>query len=243
MSLWLETGPCARRQAAEPAGRRRQRARLYFAVALIAGLSLAVSSSVANAFTLPVTGPPNAPRMVFDNQMKVVQVCLPVTNPAAGQSLLYGQRFTDGPVGPSTPAIVLVHGIASSTQAWDVSPTWSVARALASAGYVVFSYDRLGYGQSSYYDHPGGGFTLTTAAHRSMLHDVVNDVKTSGYRITANGDCSAASRGSVRRADRVHSAVPRLALRQHPRSPRDVCAERRLHRHDRPVDSGAPHVG
>jgi pimeloyl-ACP methyl ester carboxylesterase len=193
MSSWLETGSYRGRQAGARADWRRHSVRLGLALALVAGLSLAVSSSVANAFTLPVTGPPNAPRMVFDNQMKVVQVCLPVTNPAAGQSLLYGQRFTDGPVGPSTPAIVLVHGIASSTQAWDVSPTWSAARALASAGYVVFSYDRLGYGQSSYYDHPGGGFTLTTAAHRSMLHNVVDDVKTSGYRITANGDCSGAS--------------------------------------------------
>ena len=81
--------------------------------------------------------------------MSVASVCLPVTNPAGGQSLLYGQRFTDGPTNSSTPAIVLVHGIASSTENWDFSPTWSVARALASAGYVVFSYDRLGYAKSS----------------------------------------------------------------------------------------------
>jgi hypothetical protein len=54
----------------------------------------------------------------------------------------------------------------------------------------VFSYDPLGYAKSSYYDHPGGGFTLTTSAHRSMLHDVVSDMKTGGYRITTTGDCS-----------------------------------------------------
>jgi pimeloyl-ACP methyl ester carboxylesterase len=131
--------------------------------------------------------------MVFNSNMNVVSVCLPVTNPAGGQSLLYGQRFTDGPVGPRTPAIVLVHGIASSTENWDFSPTWSVARALASAGYVVFSYDRLGYAKSSYFDQPGGGFTLTTQAHRSMLHDVVSDVKTGGYRLTSTGDCSGAT--------------------------------------------------
>jgi pimeloyl-ACP methyl ester carboxylesterase len=96
-------------------------------------------------------------------------------------------------VASSTPAIVLVHGIASSTEDWDFSPTWSVARALASAGYVVFSYDRLGYAKSSYFQQPGGGFTLTTQAHRSMLHDVVGDVKTGGYRITQTGDCSGAT--------------------------------------------------
>jgi hypothetical protein len=73
LSSWLETGPQGR-QPAEPAGGRRQSARVALALALVAGLSLAVCSSVANAFTLPVTGPPNAPRMVFDNQMKVVPV-------------------------------------------------------------------------------------------------------------------------------------------------------------------------
>src|ERR1700760_1623265 len=147
----------------------------------------------AGAFTLPVTGPSNAPQMVFNNKMSVTSVCLPVTNPAGGQSLLYGQRFTDGPTRASTPAIVLVHGIASSTENWDFSSTWSVAGALASAGYVVFSYDRLGYAKSSYYAQPGGGFTLTTHAHRSMLHDVVGDVKTGGYRIASSSDCSGAT--------------------------------------------------
>jgi hypothetical protein len=121
--------------------------------------------------------------------MSVGSVCLPVTNPAGGRSMLYGQRFTDGPVDPSTPAIVLVHGIASSTEDWDLSPTWSVARALASAGYVVFVRPAR-YAKSSYFSQPGGGHTLTTAAHRAMLHDVVGDVKTGGYRTTAGTDCT-----------------------------------------------------
>ncbi len=131
--------------------------------------------------------------MVFNSKMTVTSVCLPVTNPAGGRSVLYGQRFTDRPVSATTPAIVLVHGIASSTENWDFSPTWSVARALASAGYVVFSYDRLGYAKSSYYAQPGGGYTLTTQAHRAMLHDVVGDVKTGGYGIASSSDCSGAT--------------------------------------------------
>lgn len=171
---------------------------------------IATFATAAEAFTLRVTGPPSSPRMVFDNQMTTRSVCLPVTNPAGGQSLLYGQRFADGPTNSSTPAIVLVHGIASSTEDWDFSPTWSVARALASAGYVVFSYDRLGYAKSSYYDHPGGGYTLTTQAHRSMLHDVVGDVKAGGYRLTATGNCSGAMTPAGSRNTRVvvigHSA-------------------------------------
>jgi pimeloyl-ACP methyl ester carboxylesterase len=182
--------PSRGRRSAERKRSRPRGAQIRAAVVLAIGLALADFSSAAQAFTLPVTGPSNAPRMVFNSRMKAVSVCLPVTNPQGGQSVLYGQRFTDGPVNALTPAVVLVHGIASSTETWDFSPTWSVARALASAGYVVFSYDRLGYAKSGYFDHPGGGLTLTTSAHRSMLHDVVSDVKTGGYRISSTATCS-----------------------------------------------------
>ena len=181
------------------------------AVALLSALSAAaLAARPAHAFTLPVTGPANAPRMVFDSAMRVNSVCLPVTNPAGGRSVLYGQRFTDGPVTADTPAIVLVHGIASSTEDWDFSPTWSVARALASAGYVVYSYDRLGYAASSYYSQPGGGYALTTAAHRAMLHDVVTDVHSGGYTTTSATSCGTSTPADGYRSTKVvvigHSA-------------------------------------
>jgi pimeloyl-ACP methyl ester carboxylesterase len=187
--LFTRRGP---RAGADLHSARRFPARLRLALLCVSALAL-VLSPAAGAFTLPVTGPSNAPRMAFDNKMKVASVCLPVTNPAGSTSQLYGQRFTDGSVSPLTPAIVLVHGIASSTENWDFSPTWSVARALASAGYVVFSYDRLGYARSSWYSQPGGGYLLTTQAHRSMLHDVVSDVKAGHYGITSTGDCAGAT--------------------------------------------------
>ena len=191
----LKSVPCRGRAAARPAGARvgpirRRSVRVVAGLIAASALALVCWAGPADAFALPVTGPSNAPRMVFNKNMAVTSVCLPVTNPAGGRSLLYGQRFTDGPTSAASPAIVLVHGIASSTENWDFSPTWSVARALASAGYVVFSYDRLGYAKSSYYSQPGGGFTLTTEAHRAMLHDVVGDVKTGGYTVSASGDCS-----------------------------------------------------
>ena len=139
-----------------------------------------------------------APRMQFGDRVKLTAVCFSVTNPAGGQSTLYGLRYIDrgGRVDPRTPAIVLVHGIASSTENWDFSPTWSVARALAAAGYVVYSYDRLGYAKSSYFNqpnsaHPTGGNTLTTAAHRAELHQVVNEVESGSYTTTHGSDCSA----------------------------------------------------
>jgi pimeloyl-ACP methyl ester carboxylesterase len=164
------------------------------ALAVVAALTLALAgTATAKTFRLQVTGPPNSPRMVYHGKISVASVCLPVTNPVGGQSLLYGQRFTDRRVSPRTPAIVLVHGIASSTENWDFSRTWSVARALASAGYVVFSYDRLGYAQSSWFSQPGGGELLTTQAHQAMLHDVVGDVKNGTYGVTASGDCGGAT--------------------------------------------------
>ena len=75
-----------------------------------------------------------APQMKFDKQMAVQTACFTVTNPEGGKSTLYGQRYADGPVSGLTPAIVLVHGISSSTANWDFSPTWSVARARAARG-------------------------------------------------------------------------------------------------------------
>src|ERR671924_396652 len=94
----------------------------------------------------------------WDGSLRIQSVCFNVTNPAGTQSTLYALRYTDGPVSSRTPAIVLVHGIASSTENWDFTPSWSVARALASAGYVVFSYDRLGYAKSNWFSQPGGGY-------------------------------------------------------------------------------------
>jgi pimeloyl-ACP methyl ester carboxylesterase len=150
--------------------------------------------------------------MHFDDRMRVKSVCFSVTNPAGAKSTLYGRRYTDtsGAVRPSTPAIVLVHGIASSTENWDFAPTWSVARALAAAGYVVYSYDRLGYAKSNYFGQPAGGTTLTTAAHRAELHQIVGEVKTGRYTTTSASSCLAPQRPSSIHSRRVviigHSA-------------------------------------
>jgi pimeloyl-ACP methyl ester carboxylesterase len=163
--------------------------RLTAATAVIAGLALAPAAARAAE-----------PRMTFDSQMRVDTTCFPVTNPSGGTSTLFGRRFTDGPVNPAAPAIVLVHGIASSADNWDFSPTWSVARALASAGYVVYAYDRLGYARSTY-DQPGGGYALTTHAQRDVLHQVVGEVKTGGYFTTSGSGCAAPSApGTIRSA-------------------------------------------
>ncbi len=173
--------------------------------------ALAMATVTAGAAASPRTDQ-RMPEMHFGHRINVATVCFGVTNPAGGQSTLYGLRYVDrrSDPDPSTPAIVLVHGIASSTENWDFSPTWSVARALAAAGYVVYSYDRLGYARSSYFDHPGGGLTLTTHEHRAELHQIVSEVKTGGYFTTTGTDCSAPQQPGTVRSRRVviigHSA-------------------------------------
>jgi pimeloyl-ACP methyl ester carboxylesterase len=178
-------------------------------VAVLAAVVLATFAASASA---SAGAHQTVPRMLFNHRMTVATVCFGVTNPAGSQSMLYGLRYTDnrGRVDPSTPAIVLVHGIASSTENWDFSPTWSVARALAAAGYVVYSYDRLGYAKSNYFSQPGGGTTLTTAAHRAELHQIVGEVKSGRYTTTHGSDCSAPQHPSTVHNSRVviigHSA-------------------------------------
>lgn len=162
-------------------------------IALIAALALSLGAFALAGFARAAT----QPQMHFDSRMKAETVCFTVTNPSGTPSTLFGQRYTDGPTSPLTPAIVLVHGIASSTENWDFSTTWSVARALASAGYVVISYDRLGYAKSSYFDQPGGGFTLTTSEHRMELHQIVGEVKSGDYATTSGSDCSGPQQPST----------------------------------------------
>lgn len=180
------------------------------AVSILTAMVMATCS--AGAAAAPRTPHQRVPRMHFGHRISVATVCFGVTNPAGGQSTLYGLRYTQRGrrPDPSTPAIVLVHGIASSTENWDFSPTWSVARALAAAGYVVYSYDRLGYAKSSYFDHPGGGATLTTHEHRAELHQIVSEVKAGSYTATTGADCSAPQRPGTVRSHRVviigHSA-------------------------------------
>lgn len=143
-----------------------------------------VSSIVAVAIGTGATPAAAAP-------VRVQTVCFTVNNTGDPvPSTLYGKRFTSGHPTAATPAIVLVHGIASTTANWDFTPGWSVARRLASAGLVVIAYDRLGFGQSRY-ARPKGGHLITTPNQRDMLHQLVGDVKTGDYEIAAGADCSS----------------------------------------------------
>ena len=160
-------------------------------------LILALLAAVAAGGCLAGAAGAATPKMKIDPRLRIGTVCFPVTDPLGLPRTLYGKRYALPTASPATPAVVLVHGIASSTANWDFTPTWSTARALASAGYVVYSYDRLGYARSGYFDMPGGGETLTTREHRRMLHQVVEDVKSGSYATSATDDCAAATPGGA----------------------------------------------
>jgi pimeloyl-ACP methyl ester carboxylesterase len=139
----------------------------------------------------PTAAAQSEPTMDFGRGMRVETVCFTANNQNDPvPSTLYGRRYTQGRVSARTPAIVLVHGVASSTDNWDFSPTWSVARALAAKGYVVYAYDRLGYARSPYFDRPGGGFRITVSTQRYVLHQVIDHVKNATYTTTTASDCS-----------------------------------------------------
>src|SRR3954452_24189211 len=154
----------------------------------VTGAALAVAA--INAFLASAAAA--QPKQTPGPRVRVNTVCFPVTDPVGLPRTLYGKRYALPGTKSSTPALVLVHGIASSTANWDFSPAWSTARMLAAAGYVVYSYDRLGYARSNYFDVPGGGATLTTHEHRRTLHEVVQDVQRGGYATSASDDCAAA---------------------------------------------------
>jgi len=151
---------------------------------------LAGAALVAVIFLVLLTPSAGAATTVND-ELSVQTVCFTVHNTGDPlPSTLYGLRYTYGHPTNSTPAIVLVHGIASSTANWDFTPSWSVARQLALAGFVVISYDRLGFAKSLY-DRTKGGDLLLITNQRDMLHQLVGEVKSGNYTIAQGKDCSA----------------------------------------------------
>ena len=121
-------------------------------------------------------------------QLQVQTVCFTAYN--AGDQLpttLYGLRYSNGQQTSQTPAIVLVHGYASSTGNWDFTPNWSVARKLAQQGYVVISYDRPGFARSPYAGDPT---RLGTFYQRDVLHQVVMQVRHGTYLLPNQDSCA-----------------------------------------------------
>ena len=157
--------------------RRRTRICLLLVVAAVTSL---VAAAGGPAWAAPAPAP----------QVTVVTSCFTAAGPDGRTYRIQGRRYTVGSPTRRTPAIVLVHGVDSNAETWDLTPKWSVARRLAQAGYVVIAYDRLGY-RYSRYGGADGPQALTTAAQQSVLHDLVTELHAGSYRNgAADGRCA-----------------------------------------------------
>ena len=113
-------------------------------------------------------------------------VCFTVTNGTdVNASSVTGTLFHRGRYNSASKVIVLNHGTASNRGFWDggaagdASP--QTARLLASAGYVVITYDRLGFGESVYAGDPR---TLTQFNSVLMMHQVITQIRTGTFTVT-----------------------------------------------------------
>lgn len=172
--------------------------------AIAAAPPASAATAAAPAATAPVASSVASPvarqvaaaraRMASSRAVRVQTVCFTVRVPGDRTTeQLYGLRYSVGGLRPSTPAVLLVHGIASSTANWDFTPRWSVARSLARTGYTVISYDQLGFAKSPYH-RVNGGSRLTAHDEQVMLHQVLQSVRTGSYTTTTAAGCADAAR-------------------------------------------------
>jgi pimeloyl-ACP methyl ester carboxylesterase len=98
-------------------------------------------------------------------------VCFEVHN-GVNQARVLGTRY-QGPQSDLNRVIVLVHGHSVNSHFWDLTPSYSVARNLARAGYLVVAYDQLGIGRSTYVAPDA----VTFDADRAMVSEIVQQIK------------------------------------------------------------------
>src|SRR6267378_5713240 len=125
-------------------------------------------------------------------------VCFSVRNGTdVNSSSITGTLYHRGAYSSASKVILLNHGTASTRLQWDggaagdASPR--TARLLASAGYVVITYDRLGFGESVYSGDPR---TLLQINSVFMMNQVITQIRTGTFtraRVSDDDDHPAAA--------------------------------------------------
>lgn len=148
------------------------------------------------AATAPVgTGPAQAA-----NSVRTDEVCFSATNPGDVEaSAIWGKRYWTSKPTAKTPVIVLVHPVGPAHEYWDPTPAFSAARNLARAGYLVISYDRLGYAKSPYAEPK----RITLSGGREMLHEMVTEIHDGTYTAARGGGCASPGAALGLASDRV----------------------------------------
>jgi pimeloyl-ACP methyl ester carboxylesterase len=116
--------------------------------------------------------------------ISVEPVTFAVTNDQAQGGPASVRGFLYRPASPpdcSGSVLLLLHGTAGGRWGWDfpVRPEkYSVARALAAAGYPAVAIDELGYGSS---DHPNG-HSLTIPAYAAITSQIIEQLRAGSYQ-------------------------------------------------------------
>ena len=97
---------------------------------------------------------------------------------------LVGYRYD--PFCQSKTAVLLLHGLSYTKEAWDF-PGYSVAQEIAKAGYAVFAFDRLGYGESKLEN----GYMVTHEAMAGQANQVIQQLREQGFEHVVLGGHSA----------------------------------------------------
>jgi len=142
------------------------------AAAVLAGGVIGAGAPVRSAFAIDVVKEP---------------VAFTVTNPGDPLHASFTIKgFLVRPAGCTSGALLALHGLSYGQWAWDFPlrpETYSVARALAGAGYATFAIDELGYGESAGAgapDHPNG-YTLSVEAYADMTAQVLTQIRSGAY--------------------------------------------------------------
>jgi pimeloyl-ACP methyl ester carboxylesterase len=175
---------------------------------LVLLLSLTIISGTAlssNAIKFSAINSEEDVTLTSNDNVKTETVCFTAHNGVDPVPVtITGTLFHKGVYKPSSKVIIAVHGFVNDRRIWDggsFDPVLeeSYARALANAGYVVITYDRLGYGQSPYLNDPGAGFTITLDNQLGILKEIIAQIKDGSYKEGyKEGMCSSGTSAGIR---------------------------------------------
>lgn len=180
------------------------------ATARLLTLTVTVAAVATAGGVLTATAATTTTRGHAAAKLTISTACFTATGPDGKPYAIFGRRYSVGAPRTSTPAILLVHGVQSDADTWDITPQWSVARSLARAGYVVIAYDLLGY-RYSRYTGAGGGNALTASAERSVMHDMIGELHAGSYRLASGHSVC----GAHTKTTRTRFASKRVVLVGH----------------------------
>jgi pimeloyl-ACP methyl ester carboxylesterase len=148
------------------------------------------------ALLIAVLAPAAVARAASAPSVSASPVCFVVHNPgdpslpiATAATAVRGTRFEASNSNRSR-VVVLVHGVNTWSRFWDLRPSFSIARKLAAEGFLVFAYDMLGTGNSTY-PYPLRA-TLTLGGQQVMLHEIIEQVR--GHAVLRPGEPNPCAR-------------------------------------------------